>query len=319
MQLALRDKEETLVQKALERIRRAQMLGKKNVKLTQPELDALERKRQKDQAIKHQANRKASHLNLGDERRRSSGQPSNTTKERHPTKSRSKGHLPGYDGEGLASSRRATPPGALIPGAGAGSFSNSGPHPSIQGRSSPSGSRSASSNSLAQYSPPMSRSNKKRLSSGTEPPTIESPRLPNTSRRLPDDADWIPRSRSTSSASGQYYPYDPYQYQTYSPPLPQAPIQYSNYGHSRRIVSSPQPGVQYPRIRGDPRSAEPSSLRTEHFGQDVHGQSDSADGSVSDDDEGDGVQVNVAPYSQDFSKTMRPESTIRERPRRGGR
>ena len=46
VQLAMRDKEDQLVDKALERIRRAQVLGKKNVRLTQRELDALERKRQ---------------------------------------------------------------------------------------------------------------------------------------------------------------------------------------------------------------------------------------------------------------------------------
>lgn len=47
VQLAMRDKEDQLVEKALERIRRAQMLGKKNVRLSRRELDALERKRQK--------------------------------------------------------------------------------------------------------------------------------------------------------------------------------------------------------------------------------------------------------------------------------
>jgi hypothetical protein len=46
VQLAMRDKEDQLVDKALERIRRAQMLGKKNVRLSKRELDALERKRQ---------------------------------------------------------------------------------------------------------------------------------------------------------------------------------------------------------------------------------------------------------------------------------
>lgn len=45
VQLAMRDKEDQLVEKALERIRRAQMLGKKNVRLSQRELDALERRR----------------------------------------------------------------------------------------------------------------------------------------------------------------------------------------------------------------------------------------------------------------------------------
>ncbi|KAJ6155062.1 hypothetical protein N7470_005628 [Penicillium chermesinum] len=46
VQLAMRDKEDQLVETALERIRRAQMLGKKNVKLSKRELEALERRRQ---------------------------------------------------------------------------------------------------------------------------------------------------------------------------------------------------------------------------------------------------------------------------------
>ncbi|KAJ5834317.1 hypothetical protein N7447_000343 [Penicillium robsamsonii] len=46
IQLAMRDKEDQLVDTALERIRRAQVLGKKNVRLSKQELDALERKRQ---------------------------------------------------------------------------------------------------------------------------------------------------------------------------------------------------------------------------------------------------------------------------------
>lgn len=45
VQLAMKDKEEWLVDKALERIRRAQMVGKENVRLSRRELDALERKR----------------------------------------------------------------------------------------------------------------------------------------------------------------------------------------------------------------------------------------------------------------------------------
>ncbi|KAL1965623.1 hypothetical protein VTN77DRAFT_5300 [Rasamsonia byssochlamydoides] len=45
IELAMRDDEEWLVERALERIRRAQMLGKKNVRLSRRELDALEKKR----------------------------------------------------------------------------------------------------------------------------------------------------------------------------------------------------------------------------------------------------------------------------------
>ncbi|KAJ5894385.1 hypothetical protein N7495_006076 [Penicillium taxi] len=46
VQLAMQDKEDQLVDDALARIRRAQMMGKNNVRLSQRELAALERKRQ---------------------------------------------------------------------------------------------------------------------------------------------------------------------------------------------------------------------------------------------------------------------------------
>ncbi|CAI7615080.1 unnamed protein product [Penicillium glandicola] len=51
LQLAMRDKEDQLVDTALERIRRAQVLGKKNVRLSKRELDALERKRQQTDSL----------------------------------------------------------------------------------------------------------------------------------------------------------------------------------------------------------------------------------------------------------------------------
>ncbi|KAL1972399.1 hypothetical protein VTN31DRAFT_6813 [Thermomyces dupontii] len=44
LQLAMQDKEELLVEKALAKIRRAHVLGKKNVRLSQEEIEALERK-----------------------------------------------------------------------------------------------------------------------------------------------------------------------------------------------------------------------------------------------------------------------------------
>ena len=52
VQLAMKDKEEWLVDKALERIRRAQMLGQENVRLSKRELEALERKRIQEDSIK---------------------------------------------------------------------------------------------------------------------------------------------------------------------------------------------------------------------------------------------------------------------------
>ena len=319
MQIALRDKEELLVQRALERIHRAQMLGRTKVKLTQPELDALERKRRKDEA--ESAPKKPEMRNA--DRRRSSGQSRDTLREQKSSRRKSKGYFPAYDGESSSSSRRATPPGILFPGpAGVPAYSPLGYYPATttpQGGSSRSGSRSASSHGLAQTSLPLPRAHKQRYSPG--PDSAEpspAPRSPQSSRRLPDDPNWIPRPRSASSVSGQSY--SPEQYQAYSPPLPQIPHQYSQ---GRRVVSSPQPDIQYPRNRGEPqaRSSEPSSLRQERSRQFTPERGESEEGSASDDDDdddGDGVQVDVIPYSQGYGVSVRPEGA-RERQRRGQR
>ena len=316
MQIALRDKEKLLVQKALERIRRAQMLGRTNVKLSQPEIDALERKRRKDEA---ESARKRPEMRNAD-RRRSTGQSRDASREQKSSRRKSKGYFPAYDGENSSGSRRATPPGILVPGpAGVPAYSPLGYYPPTtapQGGSSRSGSRSASSHSLAQASPPLPRAHKQRYSSGPDPALASpAPRSLQSSRRLPDDPNWIPRPRSSSSVSSQ--PYPPDQYIAYSPPIPQIPHQYSQ---GRRIVSSPQPDLQYPRIRGEPqaRASEPSALRREHSRQSTPERSESEDISASDDDEGDGVQVDVVPYSEGYEISVRPEGA-REKQRRGQR
>ena len=316
MQIALRDKEELLVQKALERIHRAQMLGRTNVKLTQPEIDALERKRRKDEA--ESAGRKPETKKA--DRRRSSGQSRDTSREQKSSRKRSKGYFSTHESESSSSSRKATPPGILVPGPGGmAAYSPLGFYPPTtapQGESSRSGSRSASSYSLAQASPPLPRAHKQRYSLGPDPaPPSPAPRSPQSLRRLPDDPNWIPRTRSSSSVSRQ--PYSPNQYQSHSPPLPQIPHQYSQ---GRRAVSSPQPDVQYPHIRGEPqvRSSGPSSLRREHSRQSTPERSESEEGSASEDDEGEGVQVDVIPYSQGYGISVRPEGA-KERQRKGQR
>ncbi|CAF9915787.1 hypothetical protein IMSHALPRED_002700 [Imshaugia aleurites] len=316
-QIALRDKEELLVQRALERIRRAQMLGRTNVKLTQLEIDALERKRRKDEA--ESAGEKPEIRT--DHRRRSSGQSRDASREQKSSKRKTKDYFPAYDGESSSTSRRAMPPGFFVPGpAGVPAYSPLGYYPpsaALQGGSSRSGSRSASSHSLARASPPLPRTHKQRYSSVPDPQPLPAPRSPQSSRRLPDDPNWMPRPRSSSSVSSQ--PYSPDQYQAYSPPLPPIPHHYSQ---GRRVVSSPQPDVQvqYPRIRGEPqtRSSESSSLRREQSRQSTPERSESEEGSASDDDEDDGVQVDVVPYSQGYGVSVRPEGA-RERQRRGQR
>ncbi|KAL2215643.1 hypothetical protein M432DRAFT_642660 [Thermoascus aurantiacus ATCC 26904] len=58
VELAMMDREEWLVERALERIRRAHMLGKKNVRLSREERDALERKRLRANASKDSLRKK---------------------------------------------------------------------------------------------------------------------------------------------------------------------------------------------------------------------------------------------------------------------
>ncbi|KAL6716346.1 hypothetical protein ACLMJK_005912 [Lecanora helva] len=317
MQLALRDKEEMLVQKALERIRRAQQLGKKNVKLTQSELEALERKQKKDQARNDQAHRRSTGSNSkGDDRHRKSDQSGNAVRERKPIKRKSKGYFLAYDNESSSSSKKTTPPGTGVVG-----FSPLGQYTSTQDKLSPSGSRSASSRNLAQPSPPIARASKKRVSSGQDPPSLPPPRSPNLSRTLPDDADWVPRPRSASSASAQSNVYDPYQYQTYAPPQSQAQPHYSPYRPGRRIVSSPQPESRYPRVGSEaqPHLGDPTQLRWSRSSHGTPDESDSAGRSLSDDDEDDRVQVDVVPYGQGYSINPRYDNVSRHRPRRGGR
>ncbi|KAL2045997.1 hypothetical protein N7G274_001444 [Stereocaulon virgatum] len=320
MQLALRDKEELLVQKALERIRRAQMLGKTNVKLTQPELDALQRKRRKELTTKEQARRRSSASDLkGSNRRRSSGQSNNGLKDQKSGKRKSKGYFSGYDGESSSSSRRATPPGIFVPGAtGVPAFSPLGYYPPTtvsQGRSPDSVLRSASSHSLARDSLPLPRPGKQRYSGPEPSQPSPKPRSP-PFRSLPDDLNWTPRSRSSSSATTPPYPTDPSYYQAYSPPLPQL---LGQHVQGRRIVSSPQPDIHYPRTRAELQARSSEHLQRRGYSNgDTSDASDSEEGTASDDD-GNGVQVRAVSHGPDYGFNVRPESSARGRPRRGQR
>jgi len=321
MQLALRDKEEMLVQRALERIRRAQMLGRTNVKLTQPEIDALERKRRKDQAKSRDAETNSKDV----ERRRSTGYFGNTIKNDKLGKRGSKDLIPGYSKSGSSSPARATPPGMIVPGSdGIPSYAPFGYYPSSgsapQGRSSRSGSRSTSSHNLQQLSPPLppnqAHTQQRRYVSVPEPsqppPSSRSPPLP---RRLPDDPNWIPRPRSASSS--QPYSNEPFQYQTHSPPLPQMPVQYSQ---GRRNVSGP-PEVQYSSVRRVPpiarpyaASSDPSILRREYIDEAPDEANPSEDDSDYDDDaENSSVRVDVVPYGVGYGVNTGPELSARRR------
>ena len=318
LQVALRDKEELLVQKALERIRRAQMLGKKNVKLTQPELDALERKRRKDQALRHPINRRTSASDVRDfVKRRGSRQTSAIPIDERPGKRSSRGYFPTYDGDSSSSSRKATPPAILASNqmgvTVASPLGYQTSYSSSQDKPLRSGSRSTSSHSMAQASPTPPRTGTSHYTS--VPEDTAAPRSSLSLRRLPDDPNWEPRSRSSSTASTPYPP-DPYYYQAYSPPMPQVPAQYNR---TRRIVSNPQPDLQYPRIRAQPQAhtSEPFIMRRVHSDRAIPSMSGSDIGTDSDDDDdGEGVQIDVVPYGEDYRMNVRSEFSTRERPTR---
>jgi len=301
LQLALRDKEDLLVEKALERIRRAQMLGKTNVKLSQRELEALERKRRKDEAARRSSR---SDLRLGD-RSRTSGTSSPALREQKPRK-KMKAASSSYDHR-MSSPSLAAPPGMIVAGHDGPSYTPLGYYPPATLQSRRSGGASARSPGQQDVSPPLPQQPKpkgqsKRQSSGamsSKPSPVLS--TSTVSRRFPDDPNWLPRPRSASS--NQPYSMDPYQHQQYPQPLPQVP---PRYAPNRRIVSGP-PDVHYPEVQylGTRRvaaptqtfaaSSDPSLPRREHSTPQPHESSLSADDS---DSSAEGVHVDVVPYDR---------------------
>ena len=296
-QLALRDKEEMLVETAMSRIKRAQELGKRNVKLSQPELNALKRKQQKDAELQAQAKRK--------ERRRSSQlKPKKPQGKERVQEQRIEVPIAQY---GFDSNPRR-PPGMLITASsGEQSYAPLGYQPPIaisQLRSSRPGSRNTSSQSLLKQSPELPRRGERRAS---KPPSPRSP--DSSSRSLPDDPNWMPRPRSSSALTGApYYPESnyPYPYQAHTPRIP------AQYGSaSRGIASSPQTSSRDRLPRYDGLGTREASPRR-------HRRLSPNDPSSSSDDSSDaGVRVNVPYDGRNMDHRSVSEGTSKDR--RGGR
>lgn len=269
MQVALRDKEEQLVRTAMERIHRAQMLGKTNVRLTQPELDALERQRQLSAAAGKLKGRPSVPSNSNNERRSSKygrtvdSQPTSLP-EPHKRNSRTLFARRYKDKEPV--SPEMSPPGFLVPGVdGALVYAPFSHHDVPAASVSRPGSRSASSHDQRQYHrtlpvPQHQQQQQQRYFSVPESSSSAARPLSSSSRGsprpLPDDPNWIPRVRSASSM--QPHSVDPFQYQTYSPPTPHLASQYTQ---GRRIVTGP-PDVQYSSIRRVPPNVHMANSRT---------------------------------------------------------
>lgn len=192
VQLAMRDKEEMLVEKALERIRRAQMLGKKNVRLSQEELDALERRR------KGITNNKKATVTVP------IGSPGRAPANERRPKSRESVAKASPRTSGASESRRSSQSQYS-----ANEFSGvplrppTGIYPSMNNSSTSSASRprTPTMQSLrpqpSASSPMHQATYMQRYPSEREPPYI---------RALPDDPQWAPRQRSQSNVLP--YPYD---------------------------------------------------------------------------------------------------------------
>lgn len=315
MQLALRNKEDLLVQHALERIRRAQLLGKRNVKLTQSEVDALARKQRQDEA-------KRSQIGPGLQKakqRQFSSQLQLGIKDSMPARRRDSVLAQSEERPYNSRDRGATPPGMIVPGpdgrlmhAAMGYYPPLSSSPSSS-RDSRLGSRSGSSANLPQLTPPLA-SGQHWSGKPTHPSeshyALQSPtaRYSPLMRRLPDDPHWNPRPRSASS-NHQFSPDSYYQTQYPSP----SPVS-SQYNQGRRIVSGPAE-MRYPSLNRRPvpipaaiaMSSDPALPRTARHGEPYDQQSASSE--ETDDDDGDyGVQVDLPANEYDYEERRRVES-----------
>lgn len=188
VELAMRDKEEWLVERALERIRRAQMLGKKNVRLSQRELDALERKRMQTGSSSKKAGSK----------RRTSDEPVSKSSSKGDRRS-SREHYVQYPPAGDEGARGM----ARMSSAGYGrQSSSSSQRPRTPTTQSLRPQPSISPPNLQQPSPHSQRySTARPMSSSRDMP------FPRT---LPDDPQWAPPQRPLSNMAPYSLEESPY-------------------------------------------------------------------------------------------------------------
>lgn len=250
-QVALRDKEETLVQSALARIRRAQEKGKREVKLNQDELDALEKRRKRMQSAATMKPRKGSGSSgSGSERRRRSDRQLVTVPIAQVEPSSRKGKSRRIEDVPPHPPAAAAPPGMLVAGPEGLTYAPLGHYPPAASTShnSPTRPRSATSHGTSPpqfYQPPQSS---RHFSDNTRPTSSSSngPRPP-----LPHEEGWMPSRSRQSSVSSQQYSLDPFEYQTSAGHRPPIPQQYMQSFSNRSNVSG-HPEVSYSSVRRSP-------------------------------------------------------------------
>ena len=315
LQVAMRDKEEALVQSALARIRRAQEKGKQEVKLNQDELDALEKRRKRMQSAAISKARKGSGSERGSEtekRRRSDKLVTVPIASLEPN-SKKKGKARRQE-EMLPHPPAATnPPGMVIAGPDGLTYAPVGYYPPQTSglRSSPTRPRSATSQQLRGTPPQFaypSPGNPRHFSDNPRPTSSSS----TSSRRpLPDEEGWLPAHSRRNSVSSQHYPVDPFEYQVSSEPPPPIPQQYMQSQTGRRNFSGPAevsyssvrrnpppPAGSYPSRISDPTTRRRSSGRGEEVSAESSSDQDESD------DLGNGVQVFVEEPERERERTV---------------
>jgi len=302
LQIALRDKEEALVQSALARIRRAQEKGKREVKLNQDELDALEKRRKRMQAAATTRHRKGSGSSgSGNEKRRRSDRDRNLVTVPIAQPSSRKGKSKRLEEIQPHPPAAANPPGMLVAGPDG-----------LANRQRPASSGHSRGEPPPQLGYPTGPSNR-HYSDGMRPTSSSS----NSSRRpLPDEQSWLPAHSRRSSVSSQSSVY-----QTSSVQPPSIPQQYS-----RHNVSGPEiaysslrrslPESKYPAAA---RASDPALRRKKSSHRDELANSESSSDVEDDesDDLGNGVQVYVE--EKEKEKAVVPRKPVSGSSRRKGK
>jgi PRA1 family protein 1 len=309
MQIVLREKEDFLVERAWERIRRARMLGKTNVKLSQAEVDALERaeriQKHPDPPRNPKGKKAVSTRPKAEERKRSkSDKPSSSTpplkaiepRRKAKTSAREEPQVPypmmqGPD-YGQATGTMVYAPQGYYP------LPAKGPRSS----GSKSGSRTASSQSLRQqqqqHTPPLPQYQHPYHAGRyfSNPDSAYAGRPPSTSsfRSDPSDPSWEPRARSTSNLVP--YPVEQPPYPIYQPPPPQFDPRDPRFA----IPSAPRMASGPPDVYPSPPMPGYRHPQDEMF---LYSPSTPGEGTTTgddddeDDDEDQGVEIDVIEQS----------------------
>ncbi|KAF7856842.1 hypothetical protein EAF04_009603 [Stromatinia cepivora] len=295
-QLALRgDKEEAIVQGALARIRRAQEKGRQDVKLTQEELDALERRRIRMQAAAaaKAARKEKGSSGSGAEKKRRTDRKTVDIASLLDPKPASEPRKRKSKRKSGSSSHHSTSagPGIIVDGPEGPSYTPiGGYHPSDRGTSRSRSSPRHGGNST----PGMSR----HFSDSARP---TSPHNNSHRRSLPEEESWNPTDNKRTSLTSQYRVADPFDYQvTADQPLPVSQ-QYMQSSSGRRNCPVPA-DISYTSVTRSPPQGYPAADRIPSDSSLRHRTSprrenevitipDSSEESDSSDELGRGVQV----------------------------